>query len=180
MRETDCNLAVWERHVPGKFTGLLSSDPKDIRFNAPLLHLREHLEKCLDDAGYIDQFERDELAADILMLAERYCSILKLTELEVRLEIVTTNSCRKWHADFVEARLITTYAGSGTQWLTHADAARVKNGTEPLRINAMSAGDVGIFKGKLGTNSPVIHRSPPIDGTGEKRLLLVLNPLEDG
>ena len=43
----------------------------------------------------------------------------------------------------------------------------------------MSPGDAGIFKGKIATDTPAIHRSPPIAGTGEKRLLLVLNPVEE-
>ncbi|KWV92041.1 hypothetical protein AUC45_12885 [Erythrobacter sp. YT30] len=113
-------------------------------------------------------------------MADHYCAILDLGEVEVRLEVVTTNSCRKWHADYVKARLITTYVGSGTQWLTQADADRVKGGEEPQWINSMSPGDVGMFKGKLATDTPAIHRSPPIAGTGEKRLLLVLNPPEQG
>ena len=38
------------------------------------------------------------------------------------LEVVRTDSCRKFHADYVTARLITTYLGEGTQWLDEADA----------------------------------------------------------
>ncbi len=178
VRDPECNLAIWERETSSSFANLLSDGLDDVRFEASLSHLRDRLEQALSDAGYVNQIERDELIADIVILAGHYCSVLSLSDLEVRLEVVTTNSCRKWHADYVKARLITTYVGSGTQWLNSADSDRVKNAAEPVRINSMSAGDVGIFKGKLATTNAAIHRSPPIAGTGEKRLLLVLNPTE--
>lgn len=177
--DPDCNLAIWERQSRSAYDKLLSDDLRDVRFQTTPRSLREHLQDELDHAAYADTAERDELIADIAVLADHYCAILGLAELEVRLEVVTTNSCRKWHADYVKARLITTYVGSGTQWLYQQDADRVKQGGEPLHINSMSPGDVGIFKGKLATNTPAIHRSPPIDGTGVKRLLLVLNPPEE-
>lgn len=157
----------------------MSDDLRDVRFQVALKLLSQSLQDKLDDARFADTAERDELIADIAVLANHFCAILGLAELEVRLEVVTTNSCRKWHADYVKARLITTYIGSGTQWLCQQDADRVKLGDEPQRINSMSPGDVGIFKGKLATDTPAIHRSPPIDGTGEKRLLLALNPPEE-
>lgn len=175
-----CNLAIWERQSEHAFEILISDDLQDVRFRTSPTSLRECLQDKLDDAGYADAAERDELIADIAVLADHFCAILGLAELEVRLEVVTTNSCRKWHADYVRARLITTYVGSGTQWLSQEDGDRVKQGDEPLRINSMFPGDVGIFKGKLATNTPAIHRSPPIDGTGQKRLLLVLNLSESG
>ncbi|MEO0057370.1 MAG: hypothetical protein RIT17_820, partial [Pseudomonadota bacterium] len=81
-------------------------------------------------------------------------------------------------ADYVRARLITTYAGEGTDWLDAADAARVAAGQEPRQINRMATFDVGLFKGKLATDHPAIHRSPPIAGSGGARLLLVLNPAQ--
>lgn len=175
-----CNLAIWERHSEHAFEVLISDDLQDVRIRTTPTSLRERLQGKLDDAGYADKIERDELISDIAVLADHYCDILGLAELEVRLEVVTTNSCRKWHADYVKARLISTHVGSGTQWLSELDADRVKHGNEPQRINTLVPGDVGIFKGKLATDTPTIHRSPPIDGTGEKPLLLVLNPPEDG
>lgn len=178
VHDPECNLAVWKRKVSTDISSLLSDMLADVRFEAPLDGLGERLRNALQDAGFADHVERDELIADAVMLAERYCSVLDLDALELRFEIVTTNSCRKWHADYVKARLITTYVGTGTQWLDSEDAARVKHGDVPLRINTMAAGDVGIFKGKIATENPVIHRSPPIEGTGETRLLLVLNPPE--
>jgi hypothetical protein len=174
-----CNLAVWERAPITGADAVIDLARADVRFTAPLASLDQALRDHLSASGFADSVVRDALIADVFELAQRYCSILKLDHLEVRLEMITTNSCRKFHADYVRARLITTYVGAGTDWLDSEDAARVKQGLEPLHINSLRAGDVGLFKGKLATKTPAIHRSPPITGTGQRRLLLVLNPPEE-
>lgn len=176
--QQNCNLAIWEREPIENIDRLLTSVASDVRITVRLDDLSEELPLALENAGFPDLLIRDEMVADIRQLADRYCRILNLEELQVRLEIVTTDSCRKWHSDYVTARLISTYVGSGTQWLDAEDADRVKQGSEPQHINAMRPGDVGLFKGKMATEAPAIHRSPPIAGSGEKRLLLVLNPPE--
>ncbi|MDJ0641848.1 MAG: DUF1826 domain-containing protein [Erythrobacter sp.] len=176
VRRTDCSLAIWERAPLPAVDQLLETAPSDVRFTAPIAGLRAILVAEMEQAGFPTVPARDDLADDIAQLAELYCSIIEEPSVEVRIEFVTTDSCRKWHADYVTARLITTYAGRGTDWLDGADADRVAKGLEPTRINTLSAGDVGVFKGKLVDGEPAIHRSPPIAGTGERRLLVVLNP----
>ncbi|XUU61549.1 DUF1826 domain-containing protein [Erythrobacter sp. HA6-11] len=174
----ECNLAIWERPVLPDAGSILNGAPRDIRLVTKLDVLSARFAKELDNANFTRTAARDAFAADVEYLAEEYCALLELNELEVRVELVTTNSCRKWHADYVKARLITTYIGTGTQWLDAEQAHRVKEGGEPSHFHTMDAGAVGLFKGKLATKSPAVHRSPPIAGTGETRLLLVLNPVD--
>ncbi|MEP0191730.1 MAG: DUF1826 domain-containing protein [Erythrobacter sp.] len=178
IRDAACNLSIWQRDNLEGLDALLDSSPSDIRLTAKLEGLGANLFAALKAHGFTARKTSERLVADILQLADLYCKAMGLDALEVRLEVVTTNSCRKWHSDYVSARLITTYVGSGTQWLDGVDAQRVKQGQDPLHINTMSTGDVGLFKGKLATTLPAIHRSPPIYGTGETRLLLVFNPPE--
>ncbi|MEL7197073.1 MAG: DUF1826 domain-containing protein [Pseudomonadota bacterium] len=174
--DPECNLAIWQRDIAIDLSDFVANQYEEIRFDTPLDQLRPRLNEELLSSKSLSATIRDQLIEDVEMLGRKYCSILDLSALEVRLEIVSTDACRKWHSDYVKARLITTYAGTGTQWLTSDDANRVKRNQDPARINTMSSGDVGIFKGKLATDNPVVHRSPPIAGTGERRLLLVLNP----
>jgi len=176
IRSSECNLAVWERQSDQSFAALFASDLHDVRFSAPLATLEAELKSELQEAGYAQNAERTALIADIVDLAERYAELMEVDALSIRLAAVTTNSCRKFHGDYVKARLITTYIGTGTQWLEPEDAERVARGEEPQRIHTLSAGDVGLFKGKMWTQSPAIHRSPPIEGTEETRLMLVLDP----
>ncbi len=178
IKQEDCSLAIWERSSLLGIEQLLDGAPQNIRLNTALSDLGPNLANALVTNGFVHPHIHGRLVDDANDLAELYCSILGINELELRLEIVSTDSCRKFHADFVTARLITTYIGAGSNWLTGEDADRVKAGLEPKRINSLTAGDVGIFKGKLALGRPAIHRSPPIAGTGQRRLLLVLNPVE--
>lgn len=178
IKDEEVSLAVWERHPPTGLAELLKSEVQDVRFACDLALLKGRLISELAAGGYPECAGRRALVNDILELSRLFCDVMSLHSLDLRLEVVTTNSCRKFHGDYVTARLITTYVGSGTQWLDEHDADRESRGLEPLEINQLSAGDVGLFKGKLAAERPAIHRSPPIEGSGERRLLLVLNPAQ--
>lgn len=179
IRDEDCNLAIWQRPPMRGVECLLAGDPTDLRFVLNPGELASQMPIELKDNGFAAFPEQAQFIADVEDLAELYCAVMRLESLEVRLEVVTTDSCRKFHADYVSARLITTYVGAGTQWINREDAVRVSEGLEPLRVNSLSTGDVGLFKGKIGTDQPAIHRSPPIGDTGQRRLLLVFNPAKD-
>jgi len=178
IRDEDCNLAVWQRAPFADFVPLTRGSPQDLRFVSDVAALPETLGQALRQNGFGGGAGlHHALTDDATRLAGLFCAALDLATFELRLEVVRTGSCRKFHADYVTARLITTYVGEGTDWLDDGDAARVAAGGEPQRINRLAAFDVGLFKGKLATDRPAIHRSPPIAGTdGGARLLLVLNP----
>jgi hypothetical protein len=177
IHDEECNLVIWQRRLEQDFSAVLAHEARDIRLDSDLQNLDKSLTQALTANRFSGKSLHGALVSDIALLARYFCEALRLDRFEVRLEIVTTDSCRKFHADYVSARLITTYVGPGTEWLDGADARRVAEGAQPRQINRLDTGDVGIFKGKLATLSPAIHRSPPIAGTGEQRLLLVLNPV---
>ncbi len=111
------------------------------------------------------------LISDVTELAARFAALMDLDDVDIRIERVTGNSCWKFHADYVRARLITTYCGRGTEWA-------VRDGETLGETRRMEAGDVSIFKGRIWLpDPPVLHRSPPIAQTEEVRLLLVIDPL---
>lgn len=177
IRGADCNLAIWERAPFADFSALTAGTPQDLRFVSDAARLPDVLAHELQRGGFAGGAALHRtLIADITRLAGLFCAAMDLATFELRLELVRTDSCRKFHADYVSARLITTYVGEGTDWLEADDAARIAAGHEPQCINRLRPFDVGLFKGKLATDTPAIHRSPPIAGTGASRLLLVLNP----
>lgn len=175
IREEDVAIAIWERSVPDGITGLALTGMQSVRFQSATGALAHLLPAQLVEAGIGSAAARAVLAEDIGALANRFAAIMDAEAVEIRLEHVTTNACRKFHADYVTARLICTYAGPGTQWLDGADAANCDcGGLHDIR--QLNAGDVAIFKGRhWSEDAPAIHRSPPIEGTGEARLVLVIN-----
>jgi hypothetical protein len=177
------NLAVWQRRLAPALAAeaglLVTSAAADVRVTAATGHFDSALTAAMADARWPAV---PALVGDIAELAALAASSMASSALDIRLEIVTGDACRKFHADYVPLRLITSYAGPGSQWLSNDDAAALAQGVavEQLEVRQLLAGEVALFKGKLLTDSPIIHRSPPIAGTGQRRLVLVINPAQEG
>lgn len=176
IRDDDISIAIWEREAPSGLQDIALTGLCNLRFTASLGELSDRLDSELETGGYKKGIQRNTLAADILMLANRFGAVMRLDAVEIRLEHITTNACRKFHGDYVTARMICTYSGPGTQWLDGEDAEDCGCG-EPHNIQQMEAGDVALLKGRVWSEThPAIHRSPPIEGSGEERLVIVINP----
>lgn len=176
-------LAVWHRASASSLLRWIDALDlaaiDDVRFTASSATLSDCLAAALGQAGYGRSPGATLLRHDIEALAHRFLDIIDQPLIEIRLEVVETDACRKFHADFVAARLITTYRGPGTEWLDRASAHAHVAGTPAasLAIRRMDAGDVALLKGRLwAPEDALIHRSPQITGSGIRRLVLVLNP----
>ncbi|MDG6077709.1 DUF1826 domain-containing protein [Erythrobacter litoralis] len=110
------------------------------------------------------------IAQDIRSLASRFADLTGSASIRIRLEQIVTNSCRKVHVDYTDLRLITTYAGPGTQ-------VAIGNDPKAQSLYDIPTGHVGLFKGRRYAegHEPCYHRSPPVGDTGEKRLVLVID-----
>ncbi|MEM8852418.1 MAG: DUF1826 domain-containing protein [Pseudomonadota bacterium] len=173
-----CAAALWRRHTPAAFQSWIDSlDPKHLphgRMPVDLASVRSAADALCDQRGTPEGAMREHLVDDIAALANIFAGLMDTDHLQLRLEAVTSNACARFHIDAVTARLICTYRGTGTQYgvMTDADA--------PRRVFTVPTGAPIILRGTLWPDSPpagVVHRSPPIEGTGETRLVLVLDPL---
>ena len=182
INRPDIELVIWRRTLPSDFQAWLErSDPwhfPDTRVLVRPSDLRRAMEPQLDDCGLPPGAMRDLLLGDVDDLVSAFASITRADLVDVRLQRVSHDACWKFHRDCVEARLLTTYRGPATEWVRprHAERAlreqkRFKGPLERLRIH-----DVAVFKGSCARpGSGIVHRSPPIAGTGRARLLLCLN-----
>lgn len=119
---------------------------------------------------------RDWLIEDISALAQIFSKLVCVKLLRLRLEAVSDDACRKFHIDAVTARLVCTYRGPGTQYGISTD------GHVPRRVFSVPTGAPALFRGALWPEDPpsgLLHRSPPIEGTGLTRLVLVFDPVFD-
>jgi hypothetical protein len=177
------NLAIWQRAVPGDVAAdaalLLQEAPADVRIAAPLAAVAGALAAAMDAAGWPHV---PALLADVAALAALAAPRFGTPCVDVRLEVIAGDACRKFHADHVPLRLITSHAGPGSQWLRNEDAAALAAGAaiNQIAVQQLATGDVALFKGRLLTDTPIIHRSPPIAGSGVRRLVLVINPAAEG
>lgn len=109
-----------------------------------------------------------ELGNAITARAARFAGLVRCDTVRLRLEGITGNACRKVHADYTDLRLICTLAGPGTEYTLGDDPEG------PLL--SIPTGAVALFKGRgFGPgHAACLHRSPPIEGTGASRLVLVI------
>ena len=59
------------------------------------------------------------LRKDIAQLVEMYCVLFDVKRVGLRLRVLDSPMCPRFHTDKVPCRLICTYHGVGTEWLPH-------------------------------------------------------------
>jgi len=178
--EPGCSAAIWHRQTPpGILTWLARQDPTVLPNGRVILRpaaVTETVRHLCDMAGLPDGSERDWLLQDIASLAQLFSDLMRAKFLRLRLQAVSNNACRKFHIDALTARLVCTYRGTGTQYGLSA------HGGDPDHVLTVPTGAPILLRGTLWPTRPpsgVVHRSPPIEGTGETRLVLVLDPVFD-
>ena len=180
IRDPGCAVALCQRQPDRnvlEWLERLDSDrlPK-ARVILPPDRISEALEQICDISDTPDCEERKRLIDDVTKLAKVFADLMKTAHLRLRFDVVTTNSCKKFHIDRITARLLCTYRGTGTQYGFSVD------GTEPDHILTVPTGSPIVLRGSLWPETPksgILHRSPPIEGTGEYRSILVLDPIFD-
>lgn len=175
-----CAAVIWRRQPVRSFQDWVNRlDPSRLPRTRIIIQpgeVRDAVRHSCDMSNTPDCPEQAHLVDDVTTLAHGFAEIVGAPYLRVRLDVVTTNACKKFHIDAVSARLICTYRGTGTQYGIST------NGAEPKRVFTASTGAPIILRGTLWPENPpsgLLHRSPPIAGTGETRLLLVLDPVFD-
>jgi hypothetical protein len=137
------NLAIWQRQLPlhiAEFGALL------VALNEPLAeslvvelvnedcvpNLQGLASSCRDLEGY------DGFIADVSWLVSAFACLLGAKRIGVRLRLLDKAMCPRFHVDHVPVRLITTYAGIGSQWLREGGAHWARRMPSPLSASSRS------------------------------------------
>ena len=185
------NIVIWRRELPQHFL----SSIKELLQHNPKLSITKTIEahsanKAIS-AILQDVASSEQLSANIAELVDMFCCLFDLQRVGLRLTVLDQAMCPRFHVDKVPCRLVTTFSGTGTQWLSQQRVNRDKLGrgsqgltdeqsglyTDASYINTLNCGDVALLKGELwegNENAGLVHRSPPTLQT-EKRLLLTLD-----
>ena len=172
--------ALWQRRPDPEFQawidGLLPDQLPEARVILRPHDVQAAVTTLCDKAGTPKGPERRRLIEDISAQATIFAGLMGAAFLRLRLDVIAHDACRKFHLDAITARLICTYRGTGTQYGISTD------GAEPAQVFTVPTGAPIVLRGTLWPTDPpagLLHRSPPIAGSGETRLLLVLDPVED-
>lgn len=171
---------IWRRPTPPNIQMWLDDLNPDAmpkgRVTLPVYAVPQTVTALCDMAGTPAGLERTWLEDDISVLATAFADLVNARFLRLRLDLITTNACRRFHVDAIHSRLICTYRGTGTQY------GHSRRGEDPSRVFTAAVGAPMLLRGSLWPPQPdngFVHRSPPIEGTGETRLVLVLDPVTD-
>jgi hypothetical protein len=132
-------------------------------------------------SGFRDLEGYEGFIADLKWLVSALACLLGAKRIGLRLRVLDKAMCPRFHVDHVPVRLITTYAGVGSQWLKEGTMDRQQLGqanAEPqAQIQQLNSGDVALLKGEKWHGNEgfgLIHRSPQ-PAAGERRLILTLD-----
>ncbi|MEM7016759.1 MAG: DUF1826 domain-containing protein [Pseudomonadota bacterium] len=178
--QANCAAAIWQRSLLSDFATWIENLDANHLPNGRLILQPKAVQSALNQLFEIANTpvsqERDFLINDIVNLAELFCEIMDVKYLRLRLDKISDNACLKFHKDVVTARLICAYRGTGTQY------GFSDHNQTPNQIKVVPTGSPIIMRGTLWPEIPksgFLHRSPPIEGIGKTRLLLVLDPAAD-
>ena len=176
----DCAAVIWQRQPLPDFQTWIDGLGPDILPSVRLIlepqDVATVLSEICDASSVVDRAYWLYLIKDIAELSHLFCDLMAAPYMRLRLEPITSNACRRFHIDAITARLVCTYRGTGTQFGISQD------GAEPERIFTVPNGTPILLRGTLWPEQPrsgLLHRSPPIEGSGETRLVLVLDPIFD-
>ena len=133
----------------------------------------------------------DKLVQHISDLAHAFAEIFKESDfldsqeyfgyVAVKLQVIESDGCSYWHKDSVPYRLVVTYRGACTEYVSPAfsKATLCRRKLDSKHAKSLTHKDVALFKG-LGNNDEnedeqpgIVHRSPRY--SGDSRLILVLD-----
>ena len=184
----DVNLALWQRQLPPQvsdFANALLARGEPLG-QAIVLELSSP-EGAPNLSGLADGYSalpgQAAFLQDVSWLVSAFACLFDAKRIGLRLRILDKAMCPRFHVDHVPVRLITSYAGVGSEWLPEGVMARHRLGdpaAEPrdiARNERAATGHVLLAKGEkwIGNEGGgLIHRSPQ-PPTGERRVLLTLD-----
>ena len=172
--QKEVSIAVYQRNLQSLESDLSIAIEKKVNFQvdgethkiASLLKVffTENLPEC------------NALLNDITWVLAQFHVVANASSYRMLLSTVSSNMCRKFHTDINDVRLLCTYVGPGTLWVSEDEKNGIVDEELPInenQVNQAVTGDVLVLKGALHPEgNPIVHRSPLIEETGDKRLLL--------
>lgn len=186
--DDDTNLAVWQRQLPAHisdFAAMVLSMDQPLAESRVLDLPHEDAQPALNGlaAGFGDLHGYEGFITDVSWLVSAFACLLGAKRVGLRLRTLDKAMCPRFHVDHVPVRLITTYAGVGSQWLKEGVMDRRCLGQpdaepgDPHAVQQFACGDVALLKGEKWHGNEgmgMIHRSPQL-APGERRLILTLD-----
>jgi len=155
-------LIIARPTLKGVADSIAAGEVRDYRATYHKRDLAQHVAEGLQTLG----IDSPALAADITDLGRSFLAQFGIRKANLRIEMVQTQSCPKFHCDNVHVRLVTTYHGPTTEYQF--------NGSDT--IHAAPLYGLVFLKGhKHPTHRDSVHHRSPEVPSGTKRLCVVID-----
>lgn len=187
VRNSNVNIAIYERTLSRELMvfleELIQKGFKPLNAFTNVDDIENLLDHHFEEHNQTNEGYR-LLKEDIIELIGQFSAICNNPSFKIFFGIVDTDMCRRFHVDMYELRMLCTYEGQGTMWLTddNINYSSLQNleGNEKIvlrnkDIMQIETNDVAIIKGALYPNSSIgglVHRSPTIENLNQKRIVL--------
>lgn len=185
----DCTMAIWSRAYPPSVAAEVLRLPVNAYPNVRLITSRpatDVADAFARAAMSADVPVPQALAADVSMLAELYRQVRQVDKVLIRIERITESRGRLLHVDEVQLRLLCTYRGLTTRWLS--DDAAVRDGIgkrsnariyrKPSDIRRLPLGHVALIKGECWPGNAgrgLVHGEPHVSKPHHHRMSVVID-----
>ena len=128
------------------------------------------------------------LIDDMATIAEAIAFLFDTQTIGIRVRLLNSAMCPRFHCDNLPARMVTTYFGPGSEWLPEHAINRDGLGaphpnrpdiaTDASAIQRLLPGDIALLKGSGWEGCEahgLVHRIPALEH-GSKRLLMSIDP----
>lgn len=132
-----------------------------------------HQAESLLEASLPQHDTKHHFIQDVSSIVDMFACLFELETIGLRLHVLNKTMCPRFHVDQVPCRLITTYAGQGTEWLARNDDLSPQTDS----VHTLLTGEVALLKGKAwaaNQDQGAIHRSPSLPPQ-KSRVLLTLD-----
>jgi hypothetical protein len=201
LHEAATQLVVWRRALPQSVQRfareLLAANELESLHEVAVADLAQFEPLAAGDAPVegiraADPAGAAAFTADVRSLATMFADLTGAVRLGIRLLRLAAPMCPRFHTDFVGVRLLTTYCGTGTEWLdeSHVDRRWLGHRSDGVPdhksgllrpgavIQRVAEGAVALLKGEAWPGNRergAVHRSPAGRGA---RILLSIDVLD--
>jgi hypothetical protein len=187
INQSDINFCVMTREICNEITEYLEkldlrafSSVDEVIYKGEYQKIKNKLMHLpIDPAS--ERRGHFELCSDVLDLLVRFFETTGKESVHLKLEPIFDDQCKYFHVDQTGFRLLCTYRGPGTEWVSNDEVNHEYLGRGDnlnvlkfnARVRSLRPFWIGVLKGGLITEKGLVHRSPPISHReGVQRLLL--------
>ncbi|MFT5608654.1 MAG: hypothetical protein ACI9PZ_002471, partial [Parvicella sp.] len=119
--QDDVNISIWKRTLSLE---LLNAAQRILNLNYAFRFSASVTPQDVFDSLYNAlgaNTDAEVISADVREIVIMFCCLFDLQQVGLRLTTLERAMCPRFHVDRVPGRLVTTYSGIATEWLSHQD-----------------------------------------------------------